>query len=281
MRAMPAVFVILWSSGFVGAKFGLPSAPPGTFLLLRFALVVALLLPIIALSRAPWPGTRAQAGHLAVTGILIQAGYLGGVFYSLDQGMSVGLSALICGLQPALTAAAAPLLGERVTRRQWLGVALGLAGTALVVANKVTVMGLSVGAILFSVLALLSMTTGTLYQKRFAGNFDLRTGAAIQFVAAFVVMLPFALAESRPVVWTADFVGALAWLVVVLSIGAISLLALLIRRGAATKVVSLFYLVPPTTALMAFAMFGERLTGLAIVGMAMSVVGVALVVRQR
>lgn len=277
---MPVVFVILWSSGFIGAKYGLPSAPPGTFLALRFALVVALLLPIIWLTRAPWPESREQAWHLAVTGVLIQAGYLGGVFFSIDHGISAGLSALICGLQPALTAAAAPALGERVTGRQWLGIALGLCGTGLVVANKVSVTGLSAPAVLLSALALASMTLGTLYQKRFCGNFDLRTGAAIQFGAALVVMLPFALAETRPLIWSVAFVGALAWLVVVLSIGAISLLALLIRRGAATKVVSLFYLVPPTTALMAFLMFGERFTGLAMIGMAMSVIGVALVVRQ-
>lgn len=278
---MPAVFVILWSSGFVGAKFGLPSAPPATFLALRFVLVVALLAPLIWLMRAPWPASNRQAWHLAVTGVLVQAGYLGGVFFSIDHGMSAGLSALIVGLQPVLTAfVAAPLLGERLSARQWLGVALGFAGTALVVWNKINVANLTLPAIGFSVIALLAMTSGTLYQKRFAGNFDLRTGALVQFAAAFVVMLPLALLETRPVEWTADFIGALAWLVVVLSIGAISLLALLIRRGAATRVVSLFYLVPPTTALMAFAMFGERLTGLAMIGMVVSVMGVALVVKQ-
>jgi drug/metabolite transporter (DMT)-like permease len=278
---MPAVFVILWSSGFVGAKFGLPSAPPATFLALRFVFVVALLAPLIWLMRAPWPASSRQAWHLAVTGVLVQAGYLGGVFFSIDHGMSAGLSALIVGLQPVLTAfVAAPLLGERLSPRQWLGVALGFAGTALVVWNKINVANLTLPAIGFSVIALLAMTSGTLYQKRFAGNFDLRTGALVQFAAAFVVMLPLALLETRPVEWTAGFVGALAWLVVVLSIGAISLLALLIRRGAATRVVSLFYLVPPTTALMAFAMFGERLTGLAMIGMVVSVIGVALVVKQ-
>ena len=175
---------------------------------------------------------------------------------------------------------AAPLLGERVTPRQWLGLALGLGGTLLVVWNKITVTGLSLPAIGLSVLALVSITGGTLYQKRFCGNFDLRTGAVIQFAAALVVMLPFALAESRPVEWTPRFIGALAWLVVVLSIFTIGLLALLIRRGAATKVASFFYLVPPVTAVMGYLMFGETLTGFAMGGMLLAVIGVALVVRQ-
>lgn len=281
LAAMPIVFVLLWSSGFIGAKFGLPSAPPATFLALRFALVVALLAPIIWLARAPWPQDRRQTLHLAITGVLVQAGYLGGVFFAIDHGMSAGLSALFVGLQPVLTAfVAAPLLNEHLSRRQWTGVALGVTGTALVVWHKIDTTGLTIAALALAVLALVSMTAGTLYQKRFAGNFDLRTGAFVQFVAAFVMMVPIALFESRAITWNWAFVGVLAWLVVGLSIVSIALLAILIRRGAATKVVSLFYLVPPATALMAFVMFGERLTWLAMLGMAVSVVGVAMVVRK-
>lgn len=280
VAAMPVLFVLLWSTGFVVTKYGLPDAPPASFLTWRFVLVIVVLLPIIMLLRAPWPA-RAQAGHLAVAGVLMQAGYLGGVFGSINLGMSAGVSALIVGLQPVLTAfAAAPLLGERVTRQQWLGLALGLGGTALVVWNKVAVAGLSAPALALSVVALLSITAGTVYQKRFCGNFDLRTGAVIQFAAALVVMSPIALLESRPVVWSAHFIAALAWLVVVLSIFTIGLLAILIRRGAATKVASFFYLVPPVTAVMGFVLFGETLTGFAMLGMLFAVVGVALVVRQ-
>ena len=281
LAAAPAVFVLLWSSGFLGAKYGLPYAPPATFLLLRFLIVIALMVPIALLVRASWPTSVRQTGHICVAGLLVQAGYLGGVYFAIDRGMSAGLVALIVGLQPIVTAMfAAPLFGERVSGRQWAGLMLGLGGTALVVGDKLSAAGLPVGAIGFSVIGLLSITFGTLYQKRFCGNFDLRSGSVIQFIVAALVIAPFAWLETRPVEWTVQFVGALGHLVVVLSIIAISILAIMIRRGAATKVASLFYLVPPVTALIAFAMFGERLTGLAILGMAASVVGVFLVVRQ-
>jgi drug/metabolite transporter (DMT)-like permease len=281
LRAMPAVFVFFWSTGFVAAKYGMPYAPPGRFLAWRFALVIVLLGVIVAIMRAPWPATRAQALHLAVAGVLVQAAYLGGVFYAIDRGMSAGLAALLVGLQPVLTAiGAAVLLDERASARQWLGLALGLGGAALVLWNKISVTGLSGPAIAYAAIGLVGITAGTLYQKRYCGHFDLRTGALIQFVAALACVAPFALVETRPVEWTAELVGAMLWLVVVLSLFTIALLAILIRRGAATKVASLFYLVPPTTALMGFALFGEQLSGLAMLGMALAVVGVALVVRQ-
>jgi drug/metabolite transporter (DMT)-like permease len=197
--------------------------------------------------------------------------------------MSAGVVALIVGLQPLLTGlAAAPLLGERVTPRQWIGLMLGIAGVALVVMQKATVAGLTAFAVLMGVIGLLSITAGTLYQKRWCGAFDLRTGSVIQFAAALAVLGPIALAfESRTIEWTASFVFALAWLVIVLSIAAISLLALLIRRGEATKVASLFYLTPPTTAILAYLAFGEVFTPLAILGMVVSAVGVAMVTRGR
>ncbi len=279
---MPATFVFLWATGFVGAKYGLPYAQPATFLVYRFILVVALMLPIALVLRAPWPPSRSQALHIAIAGVLLHGGYLGGVFASIHAGMSAGLSALIVGLQPILTAlAAAPLLGERVTARQWLGLALGFGGVALVVAQRLTVGGLSGFSLAMAALALVSITIGTVYQKRFCGAFDLRSGAVIQFVAAGLALAPFALAfEHEPVRWTVEFVFAMTWLVLVLSIGAISLLTLLIRRGAATKVASLFYLVPPVTATIAYLLFGEKLGLLALAGFVLAVAGVAVVVRS-
>jgi drug/metabolite transporter (DMT)-like permease len=279
---MPWTFVFLWSTGFVGAKLGLPYAQPVTFLLLRFVFVIALMLPIALALRAPWPATPAQVAHIAVAGVLLHGGYLGGVFTAIHGGMSAGLAALVVGLQPVLTAvAAAPILRERVTARQWLGLALGFGGVALVVAQRFTFGGLTPFSATMILLALASITLGTVYQKRYCAAFDLRAGSVIQFVAAGLALAPFAFAfEHEPVRWTGEFVFALAWLVLVLSIGAISLLTLLIRRGAATKVASLFYLVPPLTAVIAFLMFGERLGALGIAGFTLAVIGVALVLRS-
>ena len=281
VRWMPATFVLLWATGFIGAKYGLPYAEPATFLVLRFAFVVVLLLPIAVALRARWPPSGGQVLHLAVAGILVHGGYLGGVFSAIHAGMSAGVAALIVGLQPILTAiAAAPLLGERVTARQWLGLGLGFGGVALVVGDRASLGGLSAFSLAMAVLALCSITIGTVYQKRYCGSFDLRTGAIIQFVAAGFALAPIAIAfEHAPVRWTGEFFFAMAWLVVVLSIGAISLLALLIRRGAATKVASLFYLVPAVTATIAFLLFGETLGALALAGFGLAVAGVALVVR--
>jgi drug/metabolite transporter (DMT)-like permease len=283
LQAMPGLFVLLWSTGFVSAKFGLPYAEPLTFLLLRFVLVVALMLPLALATRAVWPGTLAQAGHVAVVGVLMQGGYLGGVFCSIHLGMSAGVSALIVGVQPILTAfASAPLFGERLRARQWAGLVLGFGGVLLVVLGRSAISGITPATLALSLLALVSITAGTLYQKRYCGAVDLRTGSVIQFCAAGMVLLPLALMfETMRVRWTAEFTFTLVWLVLVLSIGAISLLYVLIRKGAATKVASLFYLVPPTTALMAYAMFGETLSIAAMAGMALAAIGVALVVYRR
>jgi len=279
---MPATFVFLWATGFIGAKYGLPYAQPATLLLLRFALVIALMLPLALALRAPWPASPAKVFHIAVAGVLLHGGYLGGVFTAIYTGMSAGLAALIVGLQPVLTAlAAGPLLGERVTARQWLGLALGFGGVALVVAQRAGFGGLTGFSLAMAALALVSITIGTVYQKRFCGAFDLRSGAVIQFVAAGLVLAPFAAVfEHEPIRWSAELALALAWLVLVLSIGAISLLALLLRRGAATRVASLFYLVPPVTATIAFVLFGETLGPLALAGFALAVIGVAIVVRN-
>jgi drug/metabolite transporter (DMT)-like permease len=280
VRSMPVLFVFLWSTGFIGAKLGLPHAPPITFLLWRFVVVLAFMVPITVLLRAPWPSTPGQVTHIGMSVVMLHGGYLAGVFSAIHMGMSAGVVSLIVGVQPILTAfAAAPVLGERVSMRQWAGLLLGLGGVALVVWNKIGLTGMSVASIGMALLALVSITGGTVYQRRYCAPFDLRSGSVIQFVAAGVILLPFGLAlETMHVAWTYEFVFALAWLAFVLSIGAISLLTLLIRRGAATTLASMFYLVPPATAIEAYFLFGETLTGVAMIGMLLAIAGVALVV---
>jgi drug/metabolite transporter (DMT)-like permease len=275
--AAPAVFVLLWASGFIGAKFGLPYAEPMTFLTVRMAAVVALLGLIVLVSRPAWP-TRAGAIHSAVTGLFVHGCYLGGVFVSIDHRLPAGITALVVSLQPVLTSTLANrLLGERVTPRQWLGLALGIAGVYLVVQGRIAGEAPPM-AWAAATVALIGMTIGTLYQKRFGGGIDWRPGFLIQYAASAVLFALGAwLFETGRVQWTGEFLFALAWLVFVLSFGAIWLLYFLIRRQAATRVVSLFYLTPPITALMAWALFGERLTALALAGMAVCVAGVALV----
>jgi drug/metabolite transporter (DMT)-like permease len=283
-KLAPALFVVIWSTGFIVAKFGLPYAPPLTFLLLRFLGVLAILVPCVIVLKAPWPSGKVR--HIAIAGVLVQAGYLIGVWCAIKLGMPAGLSALIVGMQPILTAAAAPLIGETVRPRQWLGLLCGLIGVGLVVAAKIHLAGLSAASIALCVMGLLSITAGTLYQKRHCPAFDLRTGTVIQFSASTLVVLPLAiwLEGLRPdfaaVSWTPSFIGALLWSVMALSIGAIFLLFALIRRSDATQVTSLLYLTPPTTALMAWLMFGEALSLLGLAGMLIAVIGVIFVVRK-
>jgi drug/metabolite transporter (DMT)-like permease len=283
VQVMPLLFVFFWSTGFIGAKVGLPYVEPLTFLLIRFAFVVLLMLPIALLWRASWPKDWRATMHIAVSGILLHAGYLGGVFAAIHAGMPAALASLIVGLQPVLTAiAAAFLLHERTSARQWTGLVLGLAGVGLVLERNLSAGGLSGFGVSLAVLSLLSITAGTVYQKRFCSHFDLRSGSVIQFVAAGLTLLPFAAAfETMQVKWAPELLAALAWLVVVLSIASISLLSLLIRRGAATRVASLFYLVPPATAVEAYLLFGERLSPGMILGMALAIAGVALVTARQ
>jgi drug/metabolite transporter (DMT)-like permease len=281
LAAMPAVFVLLWSTGFIIARMSQPHSPPLTFLSLRFVCVIAVMAPLAIIWRAPWPRSPQQVLHFAIAGALLHGGYLSGVFCAIDRGMSAGLSALIVGTQPILVALAGPLIGEHVRPRQWLGLLLGFAGVALVVADKASTARLDPASVLLSLMALLSITAGTLYQKRFCGAMDLRTGSVIQFAAASAVVLPFALfTETRVVQWNGELLFALGWSVLVMSLGAISLLYLLIRHGAATNVSSLFYLTPPSTAIMAYFIFGETLTPSALTGLVVAVTGVALVVRR-
>ena len=281
-RLTPLLFVLLWSTGFIGAKYGLPYAEPLSFLTARYVLVIGLMSLLALAMRAPWPASPREALHIGVTGLLVQALYLGGVFMSIHRGLPAGISALVVGMQPLLTAAlAGALLGERVSARQWAGLALGFGGVALVVGSKASVDGVDGDALVHMLVpalaALLGITAGTLYQKRFCPRFDLRTGSVMQFLPSLVVTLLVASqTETMEIEWTGDFVFALGWLVLVLSIGAISLLNLLIRSGSAVNVASLFYLTPPATALIAWAMFGETLSALAIAGMVIAVSGVWL-----
>ncbi len=279
-RFYPFLFVFLWSTGFIGAKYGLPYAEPLSFLLTRYGLVISLMTAIALATRAPWPKAPMQWVHIGISGVLVHAVYLGGVFVAIGHGLPAGVTALVVGMQPLLTALGAGwLLGERVSVRQWLGLALGFIGVLLVVSGKFGQAGL--GPMLIPALvALFGITAGTLYQKRFCAQFDLRTGAIIQFVpTALVTAIAVACFENYRIVWTGEFVFALGWLVLVLSIGAISLLNLLIRSGSAVNVASLFYLTPPTTALIAWLIFGEKLTLTATIGMALAVSGVYLVAR--
>jgi drug/metabolite transporter (DMT)-like permease len=280
MSAMPGLFVVLWSTGFIGAKLGLPYAGPLTFLALRFALVTAVMLAVALALRATWPGRR-EAGHAAVVGLLIQFTYLGGVFVGISRGVTAGVAALIVGIQPILTAAlAGPLLGDRVRKRQWAGLGLGLAGVVLVVWEKADLAGAELGGLLAVAAALLGITFGTLYQKRYCGGIDLRSATVLQNASAGAGMLACALLfEPMRVEWTGEFLFALLWLCLVLSVGATMLLLWLIRRGAASRVASLFYLIPPVTAFMAFLLFGETLGIAALAGMALAMAGVALVNR--
>ncbi|MFC5509668.1 DMT family transporter [Massilia jejuensis] len=282
---VPCFFVFLWSTGFIVAKFGLPYAPPLTFLLLRCLGVLLVLVPIVLIWGAPWPHGRIK--QVALAGLLLQAGYLGGVWCAIKIGMPAGLAALIVGMQPILTAVASPLIGERVRPRQWIGLLLGLGGVALVVGAKIELAGLSTPAILYCLFALLSITAGTMVQRRYCPSFDLRTGTVIQFAATVAALLPCAIVFEQldpafsNVVWTANFVGALLWSIFALSIGAIFLLFTLIRRSNAAEVTSLLYLTPPTTAVMAWLLFGESLSPLGLLGMAVAVTGVAFVVKKK
>jgi drug/metabolite transporter (DMT)-like permease len=271
------LFVLLWSTGFIAAKYGLPYAPPLTFLLVRFALVALLMTAVALAMRAPWPASPVEWLHVAISAWLVHGLYLGGVFVALAGGMAAGTSAMLVGLQPIVTVAIARAwLGERVAARQWLGLALGVAGVALVVRNRAALPGDLTGLVP-SAIALAGISVGTLWQKRFCGRVDLRSGAAVQFAACAAVYAPLVLLfEGESIRWTVPFAFALGWSVVVLSVGAISLLYWLLRHGAASNVARLFFLVPAVTALMAWAFFGETLDAVAVAGMATIAVGVAL-----
>ena len=280
-RLAPPLFIFIWATGYIVAKLAAPHADPLTFLSWRYAGVVALMLGLALAARAPWP-TRRDMAQLAVAGLGIQAIYLGGVWVAIRQGLPAGTAALIVNLQPVLVAALAPLIGERVAPRQWLGVALGLAGVVLVIWHKLT-LGTSFGPpLLLCLMALLAITAGTLYQKRFVPHFDLRTGQVVQFTAALAVTLPVAWAvEPMRIEWNAPVLVAMAWSVLVLTAGGISLMFYMLRHGRVTAVSSTMYLVPSVTSVMAWLLFGETLGAQAIAGMGVTLLGVYLVVARK
>lgn len=281
---MPWVFVAIWSTGFVVARLAMPHAPPLGFLCWRYAASLLAFGAWIAMVRAPWPKGRAQWGHLAVSGVLMHAGYLGGVWAAVRLGMPAGTTALIVGLQPLLTALWVSRGGAgggqaAVSRTQWMGLLLGLAGLACVVWPKLGLGEVTGTNLALALAALASITTGTLYQKHHVVPADVRTGNFVQLAAALAVSLPLALLEPGTVNWHPDLLVALAWSVLVLTLGGSSLLMVLIQRGAATRVTSLLYLVPPCTALLAWWLFGERMAASGWLGMALCAVGVGLVLR--
>jgi drug/metabolite transporter (DMT)-like permease len=279
--ALPALFVGLWSTGFIFARLGLPYTEPLTFLAVRLAVAAALLLVIAVASGAAWPRDAREGGHIAITGLLFHGAYLAGVFEAIAHGVATGIVALIAGLQPILTAAVAgPLLGERINGRQWAGFVLGFAGIALVVWDRYGAHAGTPAGFGLAFLCLAGITAGTLYQKRYCPNLDPRSGTALQFgfaAAALTILSLFF--ETGRIEWSRDFVIAFTWLTLVLSVGTFNLLVLLIRRGEASRVSSLFYLVPPMTALIGWFGFGEVLGPVALAGMGVAVVGVALVNR--
>ena len=274
----PAAFVFLWSTGFLGSKLGLPYADPMTFMAIRYALTTVLMLGLVLAVRAPWPGSARETAHIAIAGLLLHATYVGGIFGAVVHGVSAGVIALIAGMQPLLTAAVVgPFLGERVSAMRWFGLALGFSGVGLVVWEKLGIGEATPLGFGFAILCLFGVTAGTLYQKRFCVDMDLRTGLTIQQAASLVVSIVGALLfEEMHVQWTGEFLFATFWIGVVVVIGAFSLLSLLLRRGEAVRVTSLFYLTPPTTAVLGYFMFGETLGILALAGMAVAVAGVAL-----
>jgi drug/metabolite transporter (DMT)-like permease len=276
-RIYPLLFVFLWSTGFIGAKYGLPHAQPLTFLAIRYVAVIALLTLIALATKAPWPKTKQQWFHIAVSGLLVHAIYLGGVFSAIAKGFPAGLASLVVGLQPLLTAFIAGwFLKETIIKRQWIGLVLGLVGIGLVLSGRIN-SGFTLDGIELTLLALLGITVGTLYQKKFCSGLDWRTGAVVQFIpAAIATIIVASFTENFRVEFTSSFVFALAWLVLVLSIGAISLLNYLIRHGTSVNVASLFYLVPASTVVIAWLLFGETLSVIAIIGMVLTIAGVYL-----
>jgi drug/metabolite transporter (DMT)-like permease len=281
IAAAPLVFVLLWSTGFIGARFGLPYIEPLTFLAVRMVFVVVIMALIAFFAGAVWPNPR-QIGHSLVAGSLVHAAYLGGVFVAISQSVPAGISALIPGLQPILTSTIANrFMGEQVSRLQWAGLVLGLLGVLLVLHDRTMIAEASLLGWAASFVSLFGITLGTLYQKRYCGAIDWRTGNTVQYMGACALFWLGSLAfETRIIHWTGELIFAMAWLVIVLSIAAVALMYWLIRRTAATRFASLFYLVPAVTALIAYFLFGETLDAVSIAGMVVCAVGVALATRS-
>jgi len=282
-RFIPALFVVLWATGFIGARYAMPWSEPFSFLAVRFALA-ALILLALALALRAKPLSRRQAAHAVLVGALVHGVYLGAVFWAIRNGMPAGLSALIIGLQPLITAVMAGFaLGEKVLPRHWAGLAIGFAGIVIVLAPRIgdAVGGVTAATLAACVFGVGAISAGTVWQKRCLAGADLVSGTLWQYVGATVVVAAGSLAfETRTFVVTGELVFAMAWLVLVLSIGAIFLLMHMIREGEMAKVSSLFYLVPAVTALIAWVLFGETLTPLQLVGMVVTMAGVAMATRR-
>ncbi|WP_319496416.1 DMT family transporter [uncultured Cohaesibacter sp.] len=283
-RLAPLLFVVLWSTGFVGSRMGAPYSEPLTFLTMRFGSVLVLLLAIALIQKVRWPSPR-QSAHAFVSGFMIHGLYLTGVFWAIDNGMPAGLFALMTGLQPVLTAFFAHLLlGERITRNHVIGFVLGLVGICMVLLPRLSSGSFSVTPIqiLVSLVAVISISFGTVYQKRFAANLDMRTATIWQYCAALLFCGGLSLlTETQTIIWSPDFIFALVWLVLVLSIGAIFLLLWLIEKGAVSNTASLFYLVPAVTATISYLLFGEPITPLQVLGMIVTALGVILASRRK
>jgi drug/metabolite transporter (DMT)-like permease len=281
-RLAPPAFVLIWATGFIVARSVTPYAEPLTFLLVRYLLALLVLGVIVVAARAPWPRTAREWRNALIAGVLLHGFYLGAVFWSVKHGLPAGIAALVAGLQPLATAAlAGPLLKERVSPKRWLGIGIGFAGAVLVVAPKLGASGVPEGPLGICLLGMLSITLGTIWQKRTGNTLDLRVNAAIQYIGAAIVTLPLVLlTEQGHIAFTWPLIGAMAWAVLGLSIGAIGLLLFLIRQGAVVGVATLLYLVPPVAALMAFALFGESLNLIQMIGMGCAALGVALASRN-
>ena len=273
------LFVFLWSTGFIAARAGLEEAGPATFLFLRFSLVSVLMLCLLPVLRPAWPASPGALAHLVILGLMMQVIYFGGAWMAMSTGVGAGTAALILSLQPVLIALlAGPVLGESLQRRQWLGLGLGVTGVVLVVDHKLSLGLGSIAGMIFCLGSLLGITAGTLYQKRFCPALDVFGGLLVQFVTATVVFLPLASLEGWNVTWSRQFVAALVWVTVLLSLVSVMLLTLMIRRHEASRITSLFFLVPPVTALIAWLVLGETMGAVALAGMSLAVAGVALVV---
>lgn len=274
-------FILVWSTGFIVARYGMPYTDPMTFLSMRFAGVLLILIPAVLIFKSVWPTPR-QMLHIVIAGLLMQFAYLSGIWVAIKHGMPAGLASLIIGLQPVLTAIFAAGISEKVSSRQWLGLVLGLLGVGIVLSDKISVAGVTLFTLGFTLMSLLAFTAGTLYQKKFCPVFDLRAGTLIQYsasvVASVVLMLMF---EPMQVQWSIPMVGALLWSIGPISLGAMTLWFILLRNGAATQVSGLLYLTPPTTAIMAWVLFDELLTPTIMMGTAVTVAGVYLVTRAR
>jgi len=279
----PSLFVVLWSTGYISARLGLPYAEAGTFLMLRFALAAIFMVALVVASRAPLPTSFREWAHCAVAGALVHGLYLYGGFASIQEGLTPTTIAVVVGMQPVITAVLiGPILGEAVNIRQWGGFFLGTVGVVLVIVANFASIGFGSGApaVFLSLLCVLSISIGTLYQKRFCASVDLRSGTMIQLIMAAVMMWGISSwFETGYVEWTGTFVFALMWSVLVLSVGAYTLLWWLVRRKAATNVVSLFFLMPPVTAVFDWLLFDQRVSLVTMMGIAIAVAGIAIVIR--